>query len=201
MGKGKQRFGQPPVGAARSLTIDCPINCCTSAMQHQQDSKEAQPATSPAVGSGSPEVTSSVSYAGRSRASMIACGGARASAMIHCNGMKQRRSLRYESPPFRPPPPFRRAPATPIHQAKYPCQRQPPPAVSRCLMRGWQVLTRSVCQEGTDASLGKMGRTPAHVAVYWDYRSEVRYRQMLSLPMSRITCLPAGECCTQTASS
>ena len=35
-------------------------------------------------------------------------------------------------------------------------------------------LTRHVCQEGTDVALGKMGRDPAHVAVYWDYRSEVR---------------------------
>ena len=67
-----------------------------------------------------------------------------------------------------PPPPRSRPPLS--RQARSRC----------CLVKEKQrreasdaSLTRHVCQEGTDMSLGKMGRTPANVAVYWDYRSEV----------------------------
>ena len=63
-----------------------------------------------------------------------------------------------------------------------PCQLQPPPCAHSFVPR-LALLMELACQEGTDESLGKMGRTPAHVAVYWDYRSEVRRWQTLISPM------------------
>ena len=74
-------------------------------------------------------------------------------------------------------------PSPPPLEGIDPCQVEPPfwHSRARLSLRDWHV-TGAACQEGTDESLGKMGRTPAHVAIYWDYRSEVRCWRMPAQP-------------------